>query len=133
MPFFENWYIFNIQKWMISRMLLSCVLMRRSDLGEFEEIVLLSIAVLSPKAYAVVVAEMLEQETKYPVSTGAVHAALQRLEDKGYVSSALGDATPERGGRRKRLFTITAYGLRIVSEARALRNKLWERIQLDAL
>jgi PadR family transcriptional regulator PadR len=107
--------------------------MRRSDLGEFEEIVLLAVAAMSPKAYAVVIAEELEKETKYPVSTGAVHAALQRLEDKGYLGSSFGEATPERGGRRKRLFTITAYGLRILSEARAVRNNLWDRILPEAL
>ena len=107
--------------------------MRRSDLGEFEEIVLLAVAALSPEAYAVVIAEELEKETKHPVSTGAVHASLQRLEDKGYLSSSFGEATPERGGRRKRLFTITAYGVRILSEARAVRNSLWDRIMPEVL
>ena len=102
--------------------------MRRSDLGEFEEVVLLAVAVLSPKAYSVVIAEELEQETKQTVSTGAVHAALQRLEQKGYLNSQLGEATPERGGRRKRLFTVTALGGRIIQDVRALRNRLWERI-----
>ncbi len=107
--------------------------MRRSDLGEFEELVMLAVAAMSPKAYGVVIAEELEKETGYPVSTGAVHAALQRLEDKGYLSSLFGEATPERGGRRKRLFTVTAYGLRILSEARAVRNSLWDRILPDVL
>ena len=102
--------------------------MRRSDLGEFEEVVLLAVAVLSPKAYSVVIAEELEQETKQTVSTGAVHAALQRLEQKGYLNSQLGEATPERGGRRKRLFTVTALGGRVIQDVRALRNRLWERI-----
>ncbi len=85
-------------------------------------------AVLSPKAYSVVIAEELEQETKQTVSTGAVHAALQRLEQKGYLSSQLGEATPERGGRRKRLFTVTALGGRVLSEVQSVRNRLWERI-----
>ncbi|SEI38773.1 Transcriptional regulator PadR-like family protein [Dyadobacter koreensis] len=107
--------------------------MRRSDLGEFEEIVLLAVAAMSPKAYAVVIAEELEKETKYSVSTGAVHAALQRLEDKGYLSSSFGEATPERGGRRKRLFTITTYGVRILKETRAVRNNLWDRILPEVL
>ena len=107
--------------------------MRRSDLGEFEEVVLLAVAVLSPLAYSVPIAEQLENESKYPVSTGAVHAALQRLEQKGYVSSYLGEPTQERGGRRKRLFTVTAYGGKILEEARSLRNSLWERIAPDTL
>ncbi len=102
--------------------------MRRSDLGEFEEVVLLAVAVLSPKAYSVIIAEELEQETKQTVSTGAVHAALQRLEQKGYLRSELGEATPERGGRRKRLFTVTALGGRVLSEVQSVRNRLWERI-----
>jgi len=102
--------------------------MRRSDLGEFEEVVLLAVAALSPSAYSVAIAEELEQETGRPVSTGAVHAALQRLEQKGYVSSCLGEATAERGGRRKRLFTVSALGGRILQEVRAVRNRLWDRI-----
>lgn len=102
--------------------------MRRSDLGEFEEVVLLTVAVLTPEAYSVVVAEELEQETGKTVSTGAVHAALQRLENKGLVSSRMGGATPERGGRRKRIFTLTVAGSRMLHEVRGVRNRLWERI-----
>ncbi|MEZ0541339.1 PadR family transcriptional regulator [Fibrella arboris] len=102
--------------------------MRRSDLGEFEEVVLLAVAVLVPAAYSVAIAEELEQETGHSISTGAVHAALQRLETKGYLRSELGEATPERGGRRKRLFTVTALGGRVLGEVRAVRNNLWERI-----
>ena len=78
--------------------------MRRSDLGEFEEVVLLAVAVLTPQAYSVVIAEELEQQTGKTVTTGAVHSALQRLENKGLVSPQMGDATSERGGRRKRIF-----------------------------
>ncbi|GAB4017357.1 PadR family transcriptional regulator [Spirosoma sp. KCTC 42546] len=107
--------------------------MRRSDLGEFEEVVLLAVAALSPKAYSVVIAEELERETGNTVSTGAVHAALQRLEQKGYVSSFLGEATAERGGRRKRLFTVSALGGKILQEVRAVRNRLWERIDSHLL
>lgn len=102
--------------------------MRRSDLGEFEELVLLAVAVLTPEAYSVVVAEELEQQTGRTVTTGAVHAALQRLEDKGFVNSQLGGATPERGGRRKRLFTVTIAGSRMIHEVREVRNRLWDRI-----
>jgi PadR family transcriptional regulator, regulatory protein PadR len=102
--------------------------MRRSDLGEFEEIVLLAVAALSPGAYSVVIAEELEKETGQTVSTGAVHAALQRLEQKGYLQSSLGEATQERGGRRKRLFTVTNFGGKVLSDARTVRNNLWDRI-----
>ena len=102
--------------------------MRRSDLGEFEEIVLLAVAVLTPEAYSVVIAEELEQQTGKTVSTGAVHAALQRLENKGLVSSQMGEATSERGGRRKRIFTVTVAGSRMLREVREVRNSLWSRI-----
>jgi DNA-binding PadR family transcriptional regulator len=102
--------------------------MRRSDLGEFEELVLLAVAVFTPEAYSVVIAEELEQQTGKTVTTGAVHAALQRLEDKGLVSSQMGEATSERGGRRKRIFKVTVAGSRILHEVRDVRNNLWSRI-----
>ena len=107
--------------------------MRRSDLGEFEELVLLAVAVFTPEAYSVVIAEELEQQTGKTVSTGAVHAALQRLENKGLVSSQMGEATSERGGRRKRIFTVTVAGSRILHEVREVRNSLWSRIAPRAL
>jgi PadR family transcriptional regulator, regulatory protein PadR len=107
--------------------------MRRSDLGEFEEVVLLTVAVLTPEAYSVVIAEELEQQTGKTVTTGAVHAALQRLEDKGMVSSKMGDATAERGGRRKRLFKVTVAGSRMLHEVREVRNSLWDRIAQQSL
>lgn len=107
--------------------------MRRSDLGEFEEVVLLAVAVLTPQAYSVAIAEELEEETARTVSTGAVHAALQRLENKGLVNSQMGDATAERGGRRKRLFTVTPAGSVILHQVRAVRESLWGRISPQAL
>jgi PadR family transcriptional regulator, regulatory protein PadR len=107
--------------------------MRRSDLGEFEELVLLAVAVFTPEAYSVVIAEDLEQQTGKTVTTGAVHAALQRLENKGLVSSQMGEATAERGGRRKRIFTVTVTGSRILHEVRDVRNTLWSRIAPRAL
>jgi PadR family transcriptional regulator PadR len=107
--------------------------MRRSDLGEFEEVVLLAVAVHSPEAYSVVIAEELEQQTGKTVTTGAVHAALQRLENKGMVSSQMGEATPERGGRRKRIFKVTVAGSRLLHEVRDVRNNLWSRIAPRAL
>lgn len=112
----------------------ACVnIMRRSDLGEFEEIVLLSVAVFTPAAYSVAIAEELEQQTGKTVTTGAVHAALQRLENKGLVTSQMGEATQERGGRRKRIFKVTVAGSRALHEVRDVRNDLWSRISPRAL
>lgn len=101
--------------------------MRRSDLGEFEEIVLLTVAVLNPAAYSVVIAEELELQTGKTVTTGAVHSALQRLEKKGFLSSEMGEATAARGGRRKRLFKVTIAGSKILHEVKAVRDNLWSR------
>jgi PadR family transcriptional regulator, regulatory protein PadR len=103
--------------------------MRRSDLGEFEELVLLTVAALAPMAYTINIAEALEAETGNIVTNGAVHSALQRLEQKGYLRSDWGEATAERGGRRKRLFIVTALGGRILTEVREIRARLWQRIQ----
>jgi PadR family transcriptional regulator PadR len=107
--------------------------MRRSDLGEFEEVVLLSVAVHSPEAYSVVIADELEQQTGKTVTTGAVHAALQRLENKGMVSSQMGEATSERGGRRKRIFKVTVAGSRVLHEVKEVRDNLWSRVAPRAL
>ena len=107
--------------------------MRRSDLGEFEELVLLAVAGLSPEAYSVVIAEELEAQTGKTVTTGAVHAALQRMEKKGYLNSQMGEATAQRGGRRKRLFTVTVAGSSILHEVRAVRERLWNNIAPDTL
>ncbi len=84
--------------------------MRRTYLEEFEEAVLLLVAILQGEAYAVAVSKKLEQQTGRQVTLGTIHNTLIRLEDKGFVSSGLAGATQERGGRRKRLFTITATG-----------------------
>lgn len=107
--------------------------MRRSDLGEFEEVVLLAVAGLSPMAYSVGIAEELEKETGQRVTAGAVHAALDRLEAKGLVNSRMGEATKERGGRRKRLFTITPAGNAILQQVRDIRNRLWDKVLLKGL
>ena len=107
--------------------------MRRSDLGEFEEVVLLAVAALHPEPYSVAIAEALETELGRLITTGAVHAALQRLEKKGYINSAMGEATAERGGRRKRLYIVTVAGSNMMHEVRAVRDRLWDRITPQAL
>ncbi|CCH52469.1 transcriptional regulator, PadR-like family [Fibrisoma limi BUZ 3] len=107
--------------------------MRRTYLGEFEEVVLLTVAVLGNGAYGVAITDELEQQTGRSVSISAVHAALHRLEEKGMLSSRMGDATAERGGRRKRLFTVTVLGSRTLHDIRAVREQLWNSILPNTL
>jgi DNA-binding PadR family transcriptional regulator len=108
--------------------------MGRSYLGEFEELVLLSVAVLEGTAYGVTIAAELKQRTNNRlISLSGVHIALYRLEEKGFVRSELGGATTERGGRRKRLFSMTALGKRTLAEMRQIRNELWDAIPNPSL
>jgi len=102
--------------------------MGRPYLGEFEELVLLTVAILNGTAYGLAIAEELKQRTRRSINLSGVHVALYRLEEKGFVQSELGGATAARGGRRKRLFSITAYGKRTLDELRQIRNELWEAI-----
>jgi PadR family transcriptional regulator, regulatory protein PadR len=95
----------------------------RGFLGEFEHVVLLAVLRLDQQAYGVTVRREIEACTKREVSIGAVYATLDRLERKGYVQSRAGDPTPERGGRSKRFFRITALGVSAVNRTqRALRS-----------
>ncbi|AYQ35512.1 MULTISPECIES: PadR family transcriptional regulator [unclassified Runella] len=102
--------------------------MKRTFLGEFEEIVLLVVAGCSEDAYGVVIWEQLQQQTGRNITISAVHATLYRLEEKGFLSSQMGGATAERGGRRKRFFTVTALGSRALQEIQVLRDQLWKAI-----
>lgn len=102
--------------------------MGRSYLGEFEELVLLTVAILGQHAYGVSVCEELFSQTGRSVNISAAHAALHRLERKRDAVSRLGDATAERGGKRKRLFFVTALGSKILHDIRETRSKLWNAI-----
>jgi PadR family transcriptional regulator PadR len=95
----------------------------RDFLGEFEHIIVLAILRLEDRAYGVTVRQEIEFRTKREVSIGAVYATLDRLERKGYVKSHRGDPTPERGGRSKRFFRVTAKGAAAMNRTqRALQN-----------
>lgn len=102
--------------------------MSRVNLGEFEELVLLVVAVLHGNAYGVSVLEELNSQTGRTVNISAIHAALRRLEKKGFVTSDWSEATTERGGRRKRLFTVTKAGMASLEQVRDTRTTLWKRI-----
>src|SRR5260370_25887891 len=87
----------------------------RDYLGEFEHIVILALLRLADRAYGVTVRQEIEARTRREVSIGAIYATLDRLEAKGYVKSVLGEPTPERGGRSKRFFKVTAKGMLAVN------------------
>ncbi|MBL7848536.1 MAG: helix-turn-helix transcriptional regulator [Cyclobacteriaceae bacterium] len=107
--------------------------MKGTNLGEFEELVLLTVAALIDDAYSVAICDELERHSKRPVKLGAVHAVLNRLEDKGLLKSKLGEATNVRGGKRKRFYTVTVPGKTALVKARELREDLWNRIPSFAL
>jgi PadR family transcriptional regulator, regulatory protein PadR len=102
--------------------------MKGTNLGEFEELVLLTIAALMTDAYSVAICDELSSHTGREVKLGVVHAVLNRLEDKGFVKSALGESTNMRGGKRKRYYTITNGGKAALLRAKDLRDQLWQRI-----
>jgi DNA-binding PadR family transcriptional regulator len=98
-------------------------------LGEFEELLLLALQALGDEPSVVSVQQYLEGVTGRNVSLGAVYAGLDRLELKGFVRSAMGDPTAERGGKRKRLFAVTGKGRRTVADVRRVREAMWHAIE----
>lgn len=102
--------------------------MKKYFLGEFEEIVLLTIGILYKEAYGVSIKEEIEKRLSRTVSMGALHAALIRLEEKGYVKSFKGESTQERAGRPRHYFQITALGKKAMAWSRETREQLWKAI-----
>jgi len=101
--------------------------MIETKLGEFEEVILLLTGILQHDAYAFKIADEFEKQTGRNVSIGAVHSTLDRLEGKGFLTSEMGNATAERGGRRKRIFTMTALGKRTLKESYEFKVSLWKQ------
>jgi len=102
--------------------------MKKYHLGEFEEIVILTIGILYKEAYGVSIKKEIESRLSRGVSMGALHTALVRLEDKGYIKSFSGEATEERAGRPKKYFQITALGKRAMAYSKDTREELWRAI-----
>lgn len=102
--------------------------MKGTNIGEFEELVLLTIAALVNDAYSVAICDELERNTGRSAKLGVVHAVLNRLEEKGLVKSKLGEATSTRGGKRKRFYTITNGGKAALIKSKELRDELWNKI-----
>src|SRR3569832_2937304 len=97
----------------------------KQTLGEVEELVLLMVAALHNEAYGVIILENLEAKQKKKLNISAVHVALKRLEDKGFVKSRFGGITEDRGGRRKKFYVITALGKKMLDHQYALRTSLY--------
>jgi PadR family transcriptional regulator PadR len=106
--------------------------MKKTKLGEFEELVLLTVAALQKEAYGVEIKRELEERLSEKLSVGSIQSALKRMEDKGYLTSAFGEATQKRGGKRKRIYTATTPGRKVLAEMKEIRAGLWESIPQPA-
>jgi PadR family transcriptional regulator PadR len=102
--------------------------MKGTYLGEFEELVLLSVGILMDDAYGLAILHELEKQTGRPVMISTVHKTLVRLEDKGFLNSHMGGATTLRGGRDKRLYRLTRAGIKTLNQSRELRNDMWQQV-----
>ena len=101
--------------------------MKETRLGEFEEVILLLVGILNEEAYAFKISEEFASQSGKTTSIGAVHSTLDRLKEKGFLTSEMGKPTAERGGRRKRIYTITASGQRVLTASRDFRISLWNQ------
>ena len=102
--------------------------MKGDYLGELEELILLTVGILHPEAYGVGVMDEIEKQAGRSLNISAVHSVLTRLEEKGFLKSKMSDPTEERGGRRKRIFLLTAAGKRVLEEANEMRTQLFNQI-----
>lgn len=100
-------------------------------IGEFEELVLLTIANLAEEAYGVAILESITKRARRSLSLGALHSTLTRLEEKGYVTSYLGEPTATRGGRRKRYFELTKEAVTALNDMKSLRDELWSNAKIN--
>lgn len=102
--------------------------MSNHSIGEFEELVLLVVAANHDEAYGVLILETLEEKLGKKVNISAIHVALKRMEEKGFVESRFGGITKERGGRRKKFYVITAFGKKVLDHQYALRTSIYQLI-----
>ena len=102
--------------------------MKGEHLGEFEEFTLLAVRALGDHTYAVPVQQFVANATARKISIGAIYAALERLEQKGFVQSRMGPATARRGGKPKRLFEVTPLGMLTARELHLVRQRIWNKI-----
>ena len=102
--------------------------MKGTNIGEFEELVLLVVGVLQPDAYGVTIKKELEKQCERKVSIGAVHSATNRLEIKGFLESFKSELTREKGGRRKKCYKVTYYGQQTLKTIMDMRSRLWRAV-----
>ena len=107
--------------------------MKGTNLGELEELIMLSVGILYDDAYGIAIQNEIKERCKRSITISTVHSVLGRLEDKGFITARYGGATPERGGRRKRLFTLTSSGEAAIKRMREMRNEMWDSIPNIAL
>src|SRR6476619_6831698 len=98
-------------------------------LGQFEELILLALVLLRENAYGMTIRQEIAERTGRDVSIGAVYTTLERLEEKGLISSRRGEATAERGGRAKRYFKIAAPGVRALNESKRVFDRMWAGVR----
>ncbi|MEM6523697.1 MAG: helix-turn-helix transcriptional regulator [Bacteroidota bacterium] len=106
--------------------------MGKYSIGEFEEVVLLTVAILYENAYGITIKSDIESRLRRKVSVGAMRTALKRLEKKGFLKSEFGEATAVRGGKRKRYFKVTRSGKEALEQVMEARKQLWEAIPSGA-
>jgi PadR family transcriptional regulator, regulatory protein PadR len=99
--------------------------MKKTKLGEFEELVLMTVVVLQAEAYGVEIKRELEDRLKEKLSVGSIQSALKRMEEKGFLTSEFGEATLKRGGKRKRIYSATTYAKKVLEELKDVRSQLW--------
>lgn len=102
--------------------------MKKTKLGEFEELVLLTVLVLEEEAYGVEIKRELEERLSESLSVGSIQSALKRLEEKGYLKSEFGETTQKRGGKRKRIYSVTSSGKQVLNEMKDIRSQLWSAV-----
>lgn len=102
--------------------------MKKYQIGEFEEVVLLTVGILHGNAYGITIKDEIESRLNREVSVGALQTTLRRLESKGHLISSHGDSSASRGGRPKLYFTITAYGKKAIEYTKQTRNELWKSL-----
>lgn len=100
-------------------------------LGEFEELVLLTVANLDKEAYGAAILQHINESAGRKLSLGALHSTLTRLEEKGFLGSYLGQPSATRGGRRKRHFVLTSEGIGALNKMKSLRDQLWEGSKIN--